>query len=469
MNTSRSHRRIAASSIIALFVALSLTMITSNSISQAAPAQADDCQLFPETGFSTCGKFLNYWKNNGGLAQQGFPISVVFQERNAPPPAGDGQIHQVQYFQRARFEEHLENSPPNDVLLGLLGAEQLKAKYGTNPPGGRPEDNTGTCQYFPQTGFNVCGQFLTYWKNNGGLAQQGFPISNAFDELNAPPPSGDGLIHKVQYFQRARFEEHLEKAPPYNVLLGLVGTEQYSVKYGSQPPASQPPAGNTLPAIACLGSRTVTASDTGINYCISSQNPAQYSDVTVYARLVVAGQVIPNITMYTRWNYKTTTAYQNCQTDSQGVGACTRNISAATPGYTVAVDIGFEYNGKSYVAQTSFTPSGSSSNPPPPAPTPTPTPAPAPTTTVTFVSVQGGPPGGTASVTVQTAANAYCSIAYYTPKGSRSVAQGLEDKTAGGDGRVSWSWKIGTNTAPGTGTVIVSCNGVSATANITIG
>src|SRR5689334_15253146 len=91
-----------------------LILVMALPILSLSPAQsanaADDCQYFPETSVSVCAKFLNYWKSNGGLAQQGYPISVVFQERNAAPPAGDGQIHQVQYFQRARFEEHLENS-----------------------------------------------------------------------------------------------------------------------------------------------------------------------------------------------------------------------------------------------------------------------------------------------------------------------------------------------------------------------
>src|SRR4051794_9313059 len=96
-----------------------LTVTGSHSVAQAA----DNCQTFSETGFTVCGKFLTYWKGHGGLAQQGFPISGVFEEQNQPPPAGDGKVHRVQYFQRARFEEHLENQPPYDVLLGLLGRE----------------------------------------------------------------------------------------------------------------------------------------------------------------------------------------------------------------------------------------------------------------------------------------------------------------------------------------------------------
>jgi hypothetical protein len=94
--------------------------------------------MFNETGFAVCGRFLTYWKTNGGLAQQGFPISGVMDEQNQPPPAGDGKVHKVQYFQRARFEEHLENQPPYDVLLGLLGAEQLQAKKSPTQPPAQP-------------------------------------------------------------------------------------------------------------------------------------------------------------------------------------------------------------------------------------------------------------------------------------------------------------------------------------------
>ena len=101
---------------------------------------ADSCRYFSETKHNVCGLFLEYWNNHGGLEQQGYPVSDVFAERNAPSPAGDGQVHNVQYFQRARFEEHLDS--PSKVQLGLLGTEQYTAKYtnggsgsgGQNPP-----------------------------------------------------------------------------------------------------------------------------------------------------------------------------------------------------------------------------------------------------------------------------------------------------------------------------------------------
>ena len=35
----------------------------------------------------------------------------------------------------------------------------------------------------------------------------------------------DGIERQVQWFERARFELHPQNAPPYNVLLGLLGNE----------------------------------------------------------------------------------------------------------------------------------------------------------------------------------------------------------------------------------------------------
>ncbi len=123
------------SAIAGLAILFAATFSTLFATGPASPAQAADqeCQTF-DTGYSVCGRFLDYWRKNGGLAQQGMPISQIFEEKNADPPSGDGQVHKVQYFQRARFEEHLENQPPYDVLLGLLGSEQFRTKYGVKDP-----------------------------------------------------------------------------------------------------------------------------------------------------------------------------------------------------------------------------------------------------------------------------------------------------------------------------------------------
>ena len=68
------------------------------------------------------GRFLEYWRANGSLAQQGMPISDEFQEKSAT----DGRPYTVQYFERAVFEYHPGNARPNDVLLSLLGVSRLR-------------------------------------------------------------------------------------------------------------------------------------------------------------------------------------------------------------------------------------------------------------------------------------------------------------------------------------------------------
>src|SRR5215210_1738224 len=82
------------------------------------PADAQvNSRTFSETGKTVQGSFLDYWQRNGGLAQQGLPISGELQERSAT----DGKIYTVQYFERAVFELHPENKAPYNVLLSLLG------------------------------------------------------------------------------------------------------------------------------------------------------------------------------------------------------------------------------------------------------------------------------------------------------------------------------------------------------------
>ena len=102
------------------------------------------------------------------------------------------------------------------------------------------------------------------------------------------------------------------------------------------------------------------------------------------------------------------------------------------------------------------------------APTPLPTPTSA-TQGVTFTSVVTASPGSSASVAVQTTPGAACSIEFITPAGAASSDQGLIDKRADSSGSVSWSWRIGSRSSPGIGTVRVTCDGVQATANISIG
>jgi hypothetical protein len=206
-------------------------------------AADENCHTFSETGKTVCDPFMSYWQEHGGLAQQGLPISNPIPEMSTV----DGKPYVVQYFERAVFEYHPENNgTPYVVLLSLLGREKYLAKY----PNGIPSPQVAMgqdCQAFVETGKTACGQFLAYWREHGGLAQQGLPLSEPFEERN----EADGRTYVVQYFERAVFEAHPENAgTPYEVLLSLLGSERLKAQYPSGVPVgyTPPPSPSPKPA-----------------------------------------------------------------------------------------------------------------------------------------------------------------------------------------------------------------------------
>ncbi len=148
----------------------------------------------------------------------------------------NGKLYTVQYFERAVFELHSENQLPYDVLLSLLGSISYTQKY----PNGTPEQYPNTAPgsiYFPETGKRIGGKFLEYWKAHGGLMQQGYPISDEFQERN----DADGKVCRVQYFERAVFELHPENKSPDDVLLSQLGSFWLRHKYPGGDPSSVTP------------------------------------------------------------------------------------------------------------------------------------------------------------------------------------------------------------------------------------
>ncbi len=114
-----------------LLLALLLLGTALGGLLAAAPgSRAAETACFAETGQCVSDPFLTYWREHGGLAINGYPLSDQH-----PEVLEDGKIYQVQYFERARFELHPENAgTPYEVLLGLLGREQLLARYPGGPP-----------------------------------------------------------------------------------------------------------------------------------------------------------------------------------------------------------------------------------------------------------------------------------------------------------------------------------------------
>ncbi len=92
----------------------------------------------------------------------------------------------------------------------------------------------GVC--FAETGRCVRGPFLDRWTAYGGLALNGYPLSDEFAERLE-----DGKIYRVQYFERVRLEYHPEHASPNDVLLGQFGRRIHPAD-----PPLPPPSGPTL-------------------------------------------------------------------------------------------------------------------------------------------------------------------------------------------------------------------------------
>jgi hypothetical protein len=112
-----------------------------------APGPRAGCLWFQQTHHNVCDQtpgsgFKRYWQTHGlefdgragksyaeSLALFGLPVTEPFQDTI------NGQMLEVQWFERARFEWHTGNVDPYRVLLGRLGAEVYSV---TAPTSGTP-------------------------------------------------------------------------------------------------------------------------------------------------------------------------------------------------------------------------------------------------------------------------------------------------------------------------------------------
>lgn len=194
-----------------MFLALALLLLP------ALPAEAQAGErCFPQTGYCISGAIRAYWERNGGLPVFGYPISPVTQQY-----IGDWQ-GPAQWFERDRLEDH--SNQGLGVLAGRLGAQllELQGRAWEGQPR-EPSGGTPGCRFFIETGHNLCGAFLRYWQQNGGLERFGYPLSYEMSEQ-----IGDWR-GTVQYFERRRMELHGD-LPGGPVLLGLLGRVVSSVE-----------------------------------------------------------------------------------------------------------------------------------------------------------------------------------------------------------------------------------------------
>jgi hypothetical protein len=141
-------------------------------------------QLFPETGHTVKGEFLQFFERYGGVESLGYPLSAEIVV------AG----WRVQYFEKGRLEYHPENEPAYRLTVGWLG-DLLQRRRPPIPAASIPAAHLPGRRYYRQTGHTLSGDFLTYFDGHGGSVRFGLPISEPFlwqDRL-------------TQDFQSARF------------------------------------------------------------------------------------------------------------------------------------------------------------------------------------------------------------------------------------------------------------------------
>jgi len=200
---------------------------------QAVPGNGS--YTFSQTGKAVVGYFLSYWQGQGSLTQIGYPLTSAFYETSL----NDGRAYLTQYFERARFEYHPEQSDPRyRVMLGLVGVEALARHQA--PVGCRH----GVSASFQQTLHRV-----------PSLAHQlGCPTDDG--------QAGNGLAGGYQSFERAGVMVSTStSATSYAYVLYPNGTYQQTSYQGVDlaggvPPTAGPHFYRAAKAFAPLGSAT---------------------------------------------------------------------------------------------------------------------------------------------------------------------------------------------------------------------
>jgi lipoprotein-anchoring transpeptidase ErfK/SrfK len=153
--------------------------------------------FIPQTGQTIDGVFLDFWRNNSGITNYGYPVTPEFQENG----------HVVQYYEYARFEYWSDDPGGSVVHLGAIGQElrphlvlrtvpalavgsakrNASSDLATMSRAWLPlgEDtatkpNTNTWRYVPETRHSVQFGFKAFWEATGEASYLGNPLTEEY-------------------------------------------------------------------------------------------------------------------------------------------------------------------------------------------------------------------------------------------------------------------------------------------------
>jgi hypothetical protein len=215
-NTHVREKTILLSLIVVAFILAA--SVHGSPVQAQTPGASPDKQDFPETGHRVTGDFLTaYSSAKDPLKVYGYPITDMFKDqllRDQP---------MIQFFEKAELRYYPLNPPELKVVQVRLG--EILYNEGANQPFQSSSFLSflsifSNCQYFRgDNQYPVCNGFLDFFKANGGVAQFGYPISDA------KPENGNGPL--VQWFQNACMEWVPEKTFGQRVVLRNLGRIYY--------------------------------------------------------------------------------------------------------------------------------------------------------------------------------------------------------------------------------------------------
>jgi len=243
--------------LIAMAVGLLLSLLAPFAMLSTPPAGAQEWSpprtvYFEETGHTLDQVFLDQWRDGGGAATFGYPITPEIEQP-------DGTI--VQYLEYARFEYYPEGNEEGHYFgLGNIGEElrpfsvqrsvasltstggstDTSSSAATNTrfitawlPVSPPEGESDQVRYIEATQHTIRYGFLAYWEQSGGEAFLGNPLTEEYII--------DGITYQV--FERGQLAwENGKEAwmmPVGQILADKYKLEQDPVEQGDIPTYSE--------------------------------------------------------------------------------------------------------------------------------------------------------------------------------------------------------------------------------------
>lgn len=265
----------AAGGGLVLGAVLLLWLLVSVAGGPGAPvsAQGPDELYVPETGHVVGEPYLSFYRRVEDPDElYGKPITEPFE-------SAEFGGAEVQYFEKAVLQRNPDPAAP--PALRVTAADLGFRLY---TPGEEIPLAPGSpgCRVFPETGYQVCYDFLDYFEKQGGAARFGFPISNL--EIQ------DSLF--VQYFQRARLEFRPARARGRQVVVSDLGRRYFEGR--ENPRLLLPVEDGNLPQVIldlhtrAFARRPVAGLEDGqaVYVLVKDQNglPVEGARVTVFVR-----------------------------------------------------------------------------------------------------------------------------------------------------------------------------------------